>query len=337
MLLPSPFQLDLTGFSTALPTHFNAAGAIDLQAFEALCARQIACGATGLVVCSVTGEMPTLTASDYRCLIHTAVKIARGRVAVIASVGTNATAQAVDYARDAARLGADALLCVSPYYNKPSQAGIQAHVRAIAHATALPILLHDIPSRCAVGLTDATIGELAGMTQIIGLVDASGDVARPGRLRKLVRSDFQLLSGHDPTLFAYMALGGTGGVSVAANVLPRLVHSLVTALRYGRLDEAQGLAAPLNQFAALLDGEPEPVMTKYVLSLLNLMRPDVRLPLVSVNEGRKDEILESLRRISYLLPDRLVHDATPDHHDQEIHGLPLQTKSRAEVCAFSRT
>ncbi|KAE9421941.1 hypothetical protein Angca_004639, partial [Angiostrongylus cantonensis] len=218
-------------------------GAIDLPAFEANCQRQIACGASSLVVCSVTGEMPTLTPSEYRSLLHTAVKVARGRVAVIASVGSNATAQAIDYARDAARLGVDGLLCVAPYYNKPSQAGIEAHVRAIVGATNLPVLLHDIPSRCVVGLSDATVAVLSKIEQIIGLVDASGDVARPGPLRALVRPDFQLLSGHDPSLFAFMTLGGTGCVSVAANVLPRLLQSLVTALRYGRLEEAQGLAA----------------------------------------------------------------------------------------------
>ncbi len=159
--------------------------------------------------------------------------------------------------------------------------------------------------------------ELARMGQIVGLVDATGDVARPGRLRALVRPDFQLLSGHDPSLFAFMTLGGTGCVSVAANVLPRLLQSLMSALRHGALEEAQGLAAPLNQFAAFLESEPEPVMTKYVLSILNLMRPDVRLPLVTLSEARQTEVLDHLRRISYLLPDQLVHDTALHGHDDE--------------------
>jgi 4-hydroxy-tetrahydrodipicolinate synthase len=176
----------LTGYAPALPTPFDDDDNIDIEAFEWLCDRQIHEGATALVVCGTTGEAPTLTPAEQRALIRAAVWIARGRVPVIAGAGSNATAHAMELTRDAEAAGADAILSVVPYYNKPTQQGMYAHFSAIAQSTGLPIILYDVPSRTVCGLADETIGRLAELPQFIGLKDATGDITRLSRLKSLV-------------------------------------------------------------------------------------------------------------------------------------------------------
>ena len=181
----------LSGYAPALPTPFGDDGNVDVAAFEQFCDRQIRAGATALVVCGTTGEAPTLSPAEHATLIQIAVGVARGRVPVIAGAGSNSTAHAIELTRDAEAAGADAILSVVPYYNKPTQAGLFAHFRAIAQSTGLPIILYDVPSRTVCGLADETIARLAEMPQIIGLKDATGDVTRPTRLRSLAGAGFQ--------------------------------------------------------------------------------------------------------------------------------------------------
>ena len=169
----------LSGFAPAVPTPFDESGAIDRAAFERFCERQIDEGATALVVCGTTGEAPTLSPHEHAELIRLAVGIVRGRIPVIAGAGSNSTAHAIELSKDAEALGADAILSVVPYYNKPTQAGLYAHFRAIAESTALPIILYYVPSRTVCGLADETIARLAEMPQIIGLKDATGDATPP--------------------------------------------------------------------------------------------------------------------------------------------------------------
>jgi 4-hydroxy-tetrahydrodipicolinate synthase len=176
----------LTGYAPALPTPFGAEGDIDVPAFERLCDLLLAHGATALIVCGTTGEAPTLTPEEHRLLIRIAGDRTRGRIPVIAGAGANATTHAIELTRDAEAAGADAVLSVMPYYNKPMQAGLYAHFRAIAESTGLPIILYDVPSRTACGLSDHTVARLAELPRIIGLKDAAGDVTRPARLRPLV-------------------------------------------------------------------------------------------------------------------------------------------------------
>ena len=197
----------LTGYAPALPTTFGVAadggrdfrrsfaeaaeGDIDISAFERLCDLQLAHGATALVVCGTTGEAPTLTPEEHRLLIRIAADRTRGRIPVIAGAGANATAHAIELARDAEAAGADAVLSVVPYYNKPMQAGLYAHFRAIAESTGLPIILYDVPLRTACGLSDHTVARLAELPRIIELKDAAGDATRPARLRPLVGTNFK--------------------------------------------------------------------------------------------------------------------------------------------------
>src|SRR3984957_14773033 len=253
----------LSGYAPALPTPFDKDDRIDSGAFERLCDLQIKSGATALVVCGTTGEAPNLSVTEQRHLVRIAVEVSRGRVPVIAGAGSNATEHAIEMTQDAEASGADAILSVVPYYNRPTQAGLYAHFCEIAASTSLPVILHDVPSRSACGLGDETVARLAELPRIIGLKDAAGDVARPARLRRLVGTDFRLLSGDDATAFGYLAQGGNGCISVTSNVEPTLCRNMFLALRQGEVVRAQRLAAALAQLTAVLLREPNPVSLKY--------------------------------------------------------------------------
>ena len=193
----------LTGYIPDLPTPFDDNGDIDLASFRQLCERQTAAGARALVVGETTGEDSTLTAPEHSALVRVAVRASRGRAAIIAGAGSNSTSQAIALTTLAETDGADAVLSVVPYYNKPMQSGIHAHFRAIADSTRLPIILHDVPSRTIRELSDDTLLRLAESGQFIGLRDATGDITRPLRLRSTMRAEFRLLSGDDTTAPAF--------------------------------------------------------------------------------------------------------------------------------------
>jgi 4-hydroxy-tetrahydrodipicolinate synthase len=287
----------LSGYAPALPTPFDQNGNIDSAALEALCDRQIQEGATALVVCGTTGEAPTLTRTEHHAVVCIAVGVAQGRVPVIAGAGSNSTSQAIELARDAEAAGADALLSVVPYYNKPMQAGMYAHFRAIADAVGLPIFLYDVPSRTVCGLADDTVARLAECPKIIGLKDATGDVTRPHRLRSLLGPAFRLLSGDDATAAAFIGQGGNGCISVTSNVAPGLCRALYMALRYGQVLRAQQLAALAAKLTSALFRESNPVPLKYALSSLKMMSPLVRLPLVELKSETKAEVDTALAQM----------------------------------------
>jgi 4-hydroxy-tetrahydrodipicolinate synthase len=277
----------LQGYAPAIPTPFGHDGNIDCAALEKFCDRQIQEGATALAVCGTTGEAPTLSPGERAALIQVAVGVARGRLPVIAGAGSNSTAHAIELSKAAEAAGADAILSVVPYYNKPTQAGLLAHFGAIAQSTGLPIILYDVPSRSACGLADATIGRLAERSQFIGLKDATADVTRLSRLRPLVGPDFRLLSGDDATALAFLAQGGNGCISVTSNVAPGLCRAMFLACRQGQIARAQRLATVVAQLTAVLFRETSPIPLKYALSLLGLISPEVRLPLVELTEQSK--------------------------------------------------
>jgi 4-hydroxy-tetrahydrodipicolinate synthase len=282
--------LGLSGYAPALPTPFNDAGQIDVPAIERLCDRQIRAGATALVVCGTTGEAPNLNRAEHDAMVRIAVNAAQGRIPVIAGAGSNSTSQAIELSRDAEAAGADAILSVVPYYNKPTQAGMYAHFRAIAVSTGLPIILYDVPSRTVCGLTDDTVARLAKMPQVIGLKDATSDVTRVLRLRSLLGPEFRLLSGDDATAPAFLAMGGDGCISVASNVAPALCRSMHLALKQGQSAQAQRLAMIAAPLTAALFSESNPAPVKYALSLMRLMSPRVRLPLVELRAESKTRV-----------------------------------------------
>jgi len=307
----------LSGYAPALPTPFGNDGNIDVAAFEQFCDRQIRAGATALVVCGTTGEAPTLSPAEHETLIEIAVAIARGRVPVIAGAGSNSTAHAIELTRDAEAAGADAILSVVPYYNKPTQTGLYEHFRAIAQSSGLPIILYDVPSRTVCGLADETIARLAELPKIIGLKDATGDVTRPTRLRSLLGPDFRLLTGDDATALAFFAQGGNGCISVTSNVAPGLCRNMFLACRQGQIASAQRWAIPVAKLTAVLFRESSPAPLKYALSLLGLMSPKVRLPLVELTSQTKAEVAAVMTQVCENYADYVIGKlCEPEHNSR---------------------
>jgi 4-hydroxy-tetrahydrodipicolinate synthase len=298
--------LRLSGYAPALPTPFNHAGEVDVAALERLCHRQIEEGAAALVVCGTTGEAPTLSPKEHYAIVLAAVSASLGRVPVIAGAGSNSTSHAIELTRDAERAGADAVLSVVPYYNKPTQAGMDAHFRAIAQSTGLPIILYDVPSRTVCGLADDTVARLADLRQIVGLKDATGDVTRVLRLRALVGSEFRLLSGDDATASAFLALGGDGCISVTSNVTPGPCQDLYLACKQGQIVRAQEIAQALAPLTAALFRESNPAPVKYALNAMSFMSPRLRLPLVEPRDETKAEIDRILARLAAERPGCLI-------------------------------
>ena len=287
----------LTGFIPDLPTPFDEAGAVDLKAFERLCERQIAAGVPAFVACDIAGEAPTLSPAEQENILRTAVDVAHGRVRVIAGAGSNSTSHAIELTRRAEALGVDAVLSVVPYYNKPMQSGIEAHFRAIADSTRLPIILHDVPSRTVRELADDTLARLAESQQFVALRDGTGDVTRPERLSSLLPSKFRVMSGHDATALAYFATGGDGCISTISNVTPDLCRAIFSSCRQGRLQAARYLQKRLEPLGACLS-QDNPAALKYALSLLGLMHPTTRLPLVELAEPAKAAVARAITDIA---------------------------------------
>ncbi|GLR85082.1 4-hydroxy-tetrahydrodipicolinate synthase [Bradyrhizobium iriomotense] len=287
----------LAGYIPDLPTPFNAAGLVDLEALASLCECQVAAGVPALVVCETAGEASTLSAAEQGLIIRTAVDVVRGRCRIIAGAIANATSHAIELARRAEAAGADAVLSVVPYYNKPMQEGMLAHFRAIAGSTGLPIILHDIPARTLRPLADDTLARLADNRQFVGLRDGSADISRPMRLSGLLPSSFRLLSGDDATAFGFIAGGGDGAISQIANVAPDLCRTILSSCRQGRMQSARYLQKRLVPLETCLSRE-SPAALKYALSLLGLMRPDTRLPIVELNESAKEEIAHAFAAIT---------------------------------------
>lgn len=286
-----------TGFIPDLPTPFDAADAIDLKAFAALCERQIDAGVPAIVVCETAGEAPTLSPAEQELIIRTAVDIAHGRVRIIAGAMSNATSHAVDLARRAEAAGADAVMTVVPAYNKPMQEGMLAHFRAIAGSTGLPVILHDVPSRTLRPLADETLLRLVESRQFVGLRDGSRDITRPMRLSRLLPAGFRSLSGDDGTAFGFIASGGDGAISEVANIAPDLCRTIFSHVRQGRLQSARYLDRRLVPLIACLDKEC-PAALKYALSLLGLMSPATRLPIVPLDDAAQSEVAKAFAAIA---------------------------------------
>jgi 4-hydroxy-tetrahydrodipicolinate synthase len=296
----------LSGYAPALPTPFTQDDRIDAEAFQRLCELQIAHGATALVVAGTTGEAPTLSPEEHTKLIRIAAAASQGRVPVIAGTGSSATSHAIESSREAEANGADAILSIVPYYNKPTQDGLYAHYSEIAASTGLPMFLYDVPSRTGRGLSDETVARLAEVPRIIGLKDASGDVGRVARLRTLVGWDFRLLSGDDATALGYFAQGGDGCISVVSNVAPGLCRDMYLAWQQGNVTRARRLTLPLAQLTAALFRETNPAPLKYALSFCGVMLPKLRLPLVGISEETQYFICETLERLACEYLDCLI-------------------------------
>ena len=308
----------LSGYAPALPTPFSGQGEVDGAAFEHLCDLQVRAGASALVVCGTTGEAPTLRPAEHHVLVRIAIDVANGRVPVIAGAGSNSTSHAIELTKEAESAGADAVLSVVPYYNKPTQIGLYEHFRAIAQSSGLPIILYDVPSRTVCGLADETIARLAEMPGIIGLKDATGDVTRPTRLRSLLGPEFRLLTGDDATALAFISQGGNGCISVTSNVAPGLCRNMFLACRQGQITSAQRWAIPISKLTAALFRETSPAPLKYALSLLGLMSPKVRLPLVELTSQSKAEVATAIRQVCEDYADYAIGSLCEPKHKRDL-------------------
>jgi 4-hydroxy-tetrahydrodipicolinate synthase len=298
----------LCGYASALPTPFKGAR-IDANAFESFCQWQIDQGSAALVVNGTTGEAPTLTRAEQTRLVAMAAEVATGQVPVIAGAGSNSTVHAIEIARDAQSAGANGLLAVTPYYNRPSQEGVFRHFRAIHDATDLPILLYDVPARTGCELSLDTICRLAELPRIVGLKDATSDLVRPGTLRRLLGDKFRLLSGDDATALDFVALGGNGCISVLSNVVPKICNRLFLAGACGEQVEARWIERRLEPLVKALFTESNPVPLKWALALLGRMSAEVRLPLCGPSDATRTAVQKALAQLGLVGPHILVRTA----------------------------
>jgi 4-hydroxy-tetrahydrodipicolinate synthase len=310
----------LSGYAPELPTPFDDRDRICQDEFARLCHLQITNGATALVVGGVTGEAANLRSADRAELVRIAAGVSGGQVPVIADATSNATARAIELAREAEVNGADAILSVVPCYNKPTQQGLLLHFSAIVGATSLPVLVGDVPLRTARGLADETVTRLAELPQVIGVVDASGDIARPARLRASVGQQFRLFSGDDGSALGYIAQGGDGCISVVSNAAPGLCRELFLALRHGQPARVARMAQMLASLTVALSAESSPAPLKFALSMFGLMSPRLRLPLVELNDSAKAAVASILIRFCDERSDLLIG---------AIGGAPVRFHRRA--------
>jgi 4-hydroxy-tetrahydrodipicolinate synthase len=289
----------IKGSIPALVTPFKN-GALDLDTLKSLVEWQIDQGSTGLVPVGTTGESPTLSHEEHETVVEEVVRAAAGRVPVIAGAGSNNTVEGIRLIRHAERVGADAALVVTPYYNKPTQAGLIAHYTALHDCCTLPIIIYNIPGRSVVDMSPETMGALAQLPRIIGVKDATGKIERVSQQRITCGADFIQLSGEDATALGFNAHGGTGCISVTANVAPKLCAEFQAATLAGDYAKAltyQDRLMPLHEAIFL---EPGLAGAKYGLSRLGLCSPEVRLPLVGLTEGTKARIDAAMRHAGLL-------------------------------------
>jgi len=279
----------IEGCLTALVTPFKG-GRVDFDALARLVDWQIENGVDGIVSVGTTGESATLDVEEHVAVIAATVKAARGRVPVVAGAGGNATSEALALTKASEDAGADALLHVTPYYNRPSQEGLFRHFEAIARATKLPVILYNVPSRTACDLLTDTVARLADLDNVIGIKDATGNLVRGGELIAKVGDRLTVLSGDDGTAFPLYALGGRGVISVVSNIAPREMAEMWDAAKAGDWERAKKQHYKLRVLDQLLFAEPSPAPTKAALALLGRCSTDVRLPLVAATPRLVEEL-----------------------------------------------
>jgi 4-hydroxy-tetrahydrodipicolinate synthase len=282
------------GSLVALITPFRD-GAVDETAFQEHVAWQIGQGTHGLVPCGTTGESPALEHDEQKRLIELCVEVAKGRAPVIAGTGSNSTAHTIALTKDAKEAGADAALIVCPYYNKPTQEGLYQHFKAVNDTVDLPIIIYNIPGRSVVDMSNATMARLAKLPNVIGVKDATNDLARPLKMRVEIEGQFCLLSGEDATAVAYLAQGGDGCISVTANVAPLLCSEMHVAWQKGDVATVRTINERLMPLHDALFAETSPTPVKYAASLLGRCTPEVRQPLWELLPETKEKVQRAMR------------------------------------------
>jgi 4-hydroxy-tetrahydrodipicolinate synthase len=287
------------GSYTALVTPFKN-GSIDEAAFRSLVSWQIEEGTHGLVPVGTTGESPTLSHDEHKHVVEWCIDEAKGRVPVIAGAGSNSTKEAIELAQHAEKAGADAVLVVTPYYNKPNQEGLYQHFKAINDAIGIPIIIYNIPARSIVDMSVDTMARLFELKNIAGVKDATANIVRVSQQRAAMGEDFNQLSGEDATVLGYMAHGGHGCISVTANVAPKLCSQFQEACMQGAFDTAlqiQDRLMPLHD-AMFCEASPAPV--KYAASLLGMSSDEVRLPMMAATDAARAKVKAAMQSAGLL-------------------------------------
>ena len=288
------------GSLVALITPMRPDGSVDEKAFADFVEWQIAEGTHGIVPVGTTGESPTLSHAEHKRVVEIAVEVSAGRVPVIAGAGSNSTAEAIDFARHAKKAGANATLVVTPYYNKPTQEGMFLHFSAIADAVDLPMFIYNIPPRSVVDMSVETMARLARHRNIIGVKDATANLARPLHTRLACGQDFCQLSGEDHTALSFNAAGGVGCISVTANIAPRLCSEMQTAWAEGRLAEAMAIQDRMVPLHDALFSETSPGPVKFAASLLGRTSEHCRLPLAPILEPTRARVRAAMTGMGLL-------------------------------------
>lgn len=284
-----------SGSMVAAVTPMTAAGEIDLAAWERLLRFHAEEGTDALVVSGTTGESPTLSHEELKALVETAQRTLRGRMPVIAGAGTNVTATTVERARMLSALGVDALLVVTPYYNKPPQEGLYRHFRAVAEAATVPVILYNVPGRTGVDLLPETAARLASVLGIVGLKEGGSDLERVRALIAQCPKTFEIYSGDDPTAIDAIGAGARGVISVTANVAPRLMHEACQAAAAGDMKRAREIDERLKPLHRALFAESNPIPAKWALQRMGLIGEGIRLPLTPLAERHHETVLAAMR------------------------------------------
>ncbi|MBI2104188.1 MAG: 4-hydroxy-tetrahydrodipicolinate synthase [Candidatus Omnitrophica bacterium] len=291
----------LQGSMVALVTPFRN-DQIDEPALKRLIELQVEGGTSAIVPCGTTGESATLSFDEHERVIELAVQAVRGRIPVIAGTGSNNTREAIRLTKHAKEAGADAALLISPYYNKPTQRGLTLHFKAIAEAVDLPLIVYNIASRTAVNIEPETFAQLAAIKNIVAVKESSGNLEQMSRILQLTQGKLTLLSGDDALTLPVLAIGGTGVISVAANLVPRDVAAMVAAFRAGRQEEALQRHQRLAPLVKALFLETNPIPVKTAMGLLGMIEPELRLPLCGMSEANEARLRQALEAYGLLKP-----------------------------------
>lgn len=285
----------IKGSIPAIVTPMHADGSIDYACLRKLIDWHIAEGTDGIVIVGTTGESPTVSVEEHCELIRVTVEHANKRIPIIAGTGGNSTDEAIELAEYAKKVGADASLSVVPYYNRPTQEGMYQHFRKIAEKVDIPTILYNVPGRTVADISNETVLRLAQIPNIVGIKDATGNIARACELIRLASPSFSVYSGDDPTAMALILCGGKGNISVVANVAPKSMHLMCAAALKGDIVQARKLNDLLQPLHAKLFIEPNPVPVKWAMHEMGLMPPGIRLPLVPLAASCHEAVRQAMR------------------------------------------
>jgi len=283
---------------TAIVTPFKN-NKVDEQSLEKMVEFQIKGGVTGIVPCGTTGESPTLSHDEHNLVIELCVKIANGRIKVMAGTGSNSTDEAVMMTNYAKKVGADSCLIVAPYYNKPTPEGIYQHYKALDKC-GIPLFIYNVPGRSVINISDENLARIATLENVAGIKDATGDLARIATLRLLINKKFSYLSGEDVTAVGYNAMGGNGVISVTSNIAPKMVSDLQRATAKGDYKTALEIQDTLTALHDVMFCETNPIPVKYAASLMGLCSAETRLPLVTPSASAKEKIEREMKKIGLI-------------------------------------